>query len=220
MAGLVLWAGWLAFAAEADTDLPRMLAGHLRDERGELSLARRLHVAHLALLALAGVAAGFAVAWWVRSPAAGLMRLLIAACLLWAVGDLLPRLLASLAPDLTVPARRAAAATLAPFTPLLRVVAWIDTLGRRGSPEPERREAGATERDMLLGVFSLADMTVAEVMTPRIDVVAVDLSASREDVVAVLRASEHARLPVYDGSPDAVAGVLYAKDMLPRPTPG
>jgi CBS domain containing-hemolysin-like protein len=220
MAGLALWAGWLAFAAEADTDLPRMLAGHIREEHGELSLARQLHVAHLALLALAGVAAGLAVAWWLRSPAAGLMRLLIAACLLWAVGDLLPRLLASLAPDLTVPARRAAAATLAPFTPLLRIVAWIDAHGRRGSPEPERRVAGAAERDMLLGVFSLADLTVAEVMTPRIDVVAVDLSASRDDVVAVLRSSEHARLPVYDGSPDAVAGVVYAKDMLPKAMPG
>ena len=95
MAGLALWAGWLAFAAEADTDLPRMLAGHIREEHGELSLARQLHVAHLALLALAGVAAGLAVAWWLRSPAAGLMRLLIAACLLWAVGDLLPRFLAT-----------------------------------------------------------------------------------------------------------------------------
>ncbi len=219
MAGLTLWAGWLAFAAEADTDLPRMLAGQLREERGDLSLARRLHVAHLALLALAGVAAGLAVAWWARSPGAGLARLLIAACLLWAVGDLLPRLLAALAPDLTVPARRAAAATLAPFTPLLRVVAWIDARGRRSSPEPDRRETGPAERDMLLGVFSLADMTVAEVMTPRIDVVAVDVADSRDDVVAVLRASEHARLPVYDGGPDAVAGVLYAKDMLPRAAP-
>jgi CBS domain containing-hemolysin-like protein len=219
MAGLTLWAGWLAFAAEADTDLPRMLAEQFREEHGDLSLARRLHVAHLALLALAGVAAGLAVAWWARSPGAGLARLLIAACLLWAVGDLLPRLLAALAPDLTVPARRAAAATLMPFTPLLRVVAWIDARGRRTAPEPERRETGPAERDMLLGVFSLADMTVAEVMTPRIDVVAVDLADSRDDVVAVLRASEHARLPVYDGGPDSVAGVLYAKDMLPGADP-
>jgi CBS domain containing-hemolysin-like protein len=219
MAGLALWAGWLAFAAEADADLPRMLAAQVREEGSELTLARRLHVAHLALLALAGVAAGLAVAWWMRSPAAGLMRLLIAACLLWAVGDLLPRLLAALAPDLTVPARRAAAATLAPFTPLLRIVAWIDARGKHAAPEPERRDSAAVERDMLLGVFSLADMTVAEVMSPRIDVVAVDLADGRDDVVAVLRSSEHARLPVYDGGPDAVAGVLYAKDMLPSAGP-
>ena len=67
---------------------------------------------------------------------------------------------------------------------------------------------------MLLGVFSLADTTVAEVMTPRIDIVAVDSSADREEVIATLRSSEHARLLVYDGHPDAVAGVIYAKDIL------
>jgi CBS domain containing-hemolysin-like protein len=67
---------------------------------------------------------------------------------------------------------------------------------------------------MLLGVFSLAATTVAEVMTPRIDIVAVDSSASRDEVIATLRRSEHARLLVYDGHPDAVAGVIYAKDIL------
>ena len=67
---------------------------------------------------------------------------------------------------------------------------------------------------MLLGVFSLAGTTVAEVMTPRIDIVAVDSSATREEVIATLRRSEHARLLVYDAHPDAVAGVIYAKDIL------
>ena len=67
---------------------------------------------------------------------------------------------------------------------------------------------------MLLGVFSLADTTVAEVMTPRIDIVAVDSSATREEVTETLRNSEHARLLVFDGHPDAVAGVVYAKDIL------
>jgi putative hemolysin len=67
---------------------------------------------------------------------------------------------------------------------------------------------------MLLGVFSLADTTVAEVMTPRIDIIAVDSSADRDEVITTLRRSEHARLLVYDGHPDAVAGVIYAKDIL------
>jgi putative hemolysin len=52
------------------------------------------------------------------------------------------------------------------------------------------------------------------VMTPRIDIVAVDSSADREEVTATLQSSEHARLLVYDGHPDAVAGVIYAKDIL------
>jgi CBS domain containing-hemolysin-like protein len=81
-------------------------------------------------------------------------------------------------------------------------------------PISPARNAGPAERDMLLGVFALADTTVAEVMTPRIDIIAVDSSASRDEVIAILRRSEHARLLVYDGHPDAVAGVVYAKDIL------
>jgi CBS domain containing-hemolysin-like protein len=133
--------------------------------------------------------------------------------LVWVLGDLLPRLLAAVAPELTVPARRAAAATLAPFRHLLRLAAWADTRARLAAPDPAHH-ANPAERGMLLGVFSLSDTTVAEVMTPRIDVVAVDSSADREEVTETLRSSEHARLLVYDGHPDAVAGVIYAKDIL------
>ena len=118
-----------------------------------------------------------------RSPAAGLLRLVLAVALVWVLGDLLPRLLAAVAPELTVPARRAAAATLAPFRPLLRLAAWADA-GPARPPPHAANQAGAAERDMLLGVFSLADTTVAEVMTPRIDIVAVDSSSDRDEVIA------------------------------------
>jgi magnesium and cobalt transporter len=53
-------------------------------------------------------------------------------------------------------------------------------------------------------------------MTPRIDIIAVDVSESEDEVVATLRRSEHARLVVLDGHPDAVVGMLHAKDILPR----
>jgi magnesium and cobalt transporter len=68
---------------------------------------------------------------------------------------------------------------------------------------------------MFFGVFALADTTVAEVMTPRIDIVAVDLADGRDQVLDTLRQSAHSRLLVVDGHPDAVVGVLYAKDFLP-----
>ncbi len=211
---LTLWAAWLALAAESDADLPRALGGEFGGEMGAGTLSRNLHVAHLTLLVLAGAAAGGAVAWWARSPAGGLIRVLLAVGLVWVLGDLLPRLLAAVAPELTVPARRAAAATLAPIRPLLRLAAWADAKARNRLPPDHTRHAGPAERDMLLGVFSLADTTVAEVMTPRIDIVAVDSSASRDDVIYILKSAEHARLLVYDGHPDAVAGVIYAKDIL------
>ena len=216
---LTLWAAWLALAAEADADLPRALSG----QEGTGTPSRHLHIAHLALLVLAGAASGFAVAWWAWSPAAGLVRLLLAVLLVWVLGDLLPRLLAAVAPELTVPVRRAAVATLVPFRPLLRLTEWADARARARAPAQATRKGGTAQRDMLLGVFSLADTTVAEVMTPRIDIIAVDSAADRDEVVKTLRSSEHARLLVYDGHPDAVVGVLYAKDILaigpddPRP---
>ncbi|MEO6056296.1 MAG: hemolysin family protein [Gemmatimonadales bacterium] len=212
---LTLWAGWLALAAESDADLPRALGGEFSNDVGASgTLSRNLHVAHLALLVLAGASAGGAVAWWARSPSAGLLRLTLAVGLVWVLGDLLPRLLAAVAPELTGPARRAAAATLAPFRPLLRLAAWADRRARTGPATSATRHHGAAERDMLLGVFSLADTSVAEVMTPRIDIIAVDSSADRDEVTETLRNSEHARLLVCDGHPDAVAGVIYAKDIL------
>jgi putative hemolysin len=220
---LTLWAAWLALAAESDADLPRSLSGQLGAQGSGGTLSRHLHVAHLALLMLAGAAAGAAAAWWAWSPALGLVRLLLAVLLVWVLGDLLPRLLAAVAPELTGPARRAAAATLVPFRPLLQLTTWADDRARARAPVPTTRQAGSAQRDMLLGVFSLADTTVAEVMTPRIDIVAVDTAAERDEVVTTLRSSEHARLLVYDGHPDAVIGVVYAKDILaigpedPRP---
>jgi putative hemolysin len=220
---LTLWAAWLALAAESDADLPRALSGQLASGSVPGTLSRNLHIAHLALLVLAGAAAGAAVAWWAWSPAVGLVRLFLAVLLVWVLGDLLPRLLAAVAPELTAPARRGAAATLVPFRPLLRLATWADDRARARAPTRTARQAGTAQRDMLLGVFSLADTTVAEIMTPRIDIIAVDSSADRDEVVTTLRSSEHARLLVYDGHPDAVVGVIYAKDILaigaedPRP---
>jgi CBS domain containing-hemolysin-like protein len=68
---------------------------------------------------------------------------------------------------------------------------------------------------MLLGVFTLADTQVDEVMTPRLDMAAVDLAAATEEVVDAFRQSEHSRLPVYDGTADNLVGVLFAKDLVP-----
>lgn len=208
-AGLTLWAAWLALAAESDADLPRALVG----EAVGAPLSRQLHVAHLALLVLAGTAAGAAVAWWAWSPAKGLIRLVSAVGLVWVVGDLLPRVVAAVAPELTALARRATGATLAPLRPFLRLAAWTDRRMRAPHRAPALKQAEA-QGAMLHGIFALADTTVAEVMTPRIDIIAVDSASTRDEVMATLRQSEHARLLVYDDHPDAVAGVIYAKDIL------
>ena len=72
-----LWAAWLAFAAEADAEVPRILADQQPAEGRDLPPARALYVAHLALLVLAGAAAGTAESWWAWSMAGSLGRLLM-----------------------------------------------------------------------------------------------------------------------------------------------
>jgi len=57
-------------------------------------------------------------------------------------------------------------------------------------------------------------LTVADVMTPRADITAVELSAPFEAVVAAFAESEHSRLPVYRDSLDDPVGVAHLKDVF------
>ena len=215
--GFALWAALCGIAGEASAGLPRVFAGSHTPTGGEMPPSRRLFIAHLALLCLAGAAASAAVGWWAYPPAMGLGRLAVAALLVWVVSDGLPRLLGALAPELVATLAPVATGTLRPFAPLFRLVSWADRRLPRGAP---RAPAAAGEsREMLIGLFALSRTSVAEVMTPRIDMVAVDSGAPAEEVVATLRRAEHARLPVFDGHPDNVVGVIYAKDVLGRLAP-
>lgn len=213
---MTLWAAVVALAAEANAPLPRMLAVRAPDSDTTPSRPRSLHVIHLTLLLGGGTMAAAAVSWWLRPAPEAVPRFLLASLLVWLVGDLLPRVLAVLSPELVRLASAGADFSLRAFQPFLKVVAWAD----RGGKVPPARPAtsaptAASDREMLHGVFALKDMTVAEVMTPRIDIVAVDLADNREQVLETLRQSAHSRLLVTDGHPDAVMGVLYAKDFLP-----
>ncbi|HTG50311.1 MAG TPA: hypothetical protein VL915_07440, partial [Gemmatimonadales bacterium] len=120
-----LWAAWLALAAESESELPRLFAARMEQD-GPLRLERSLHLAHLVLVVLAGAMAGGAVAWWTYPPMTGLARLLAAVGLVWVVADLLPRLVASIAPEVARPVQRLALRTLIPFQPLFRMVGWVE----------------------------------------------------------------------------------------------
>ena len=209
-----LWAALVGLAGESDAGLPRVFAGSHGPPSEDLPLPRRLYVAHLVLLCLAGASAAAAVAWWTRPPLGALGSIAVAALFVWVVADGLPRLLAALAPELVSALLPLARGTLAPFRPLFRMVAWAD----RRLPRP-RSTAPASigeSREMLVGLFALSRTTVADVMTPRIDIVAVDIGAEADEVVETFRRAEHARLPVFDAHPDNVVGILYAKDALAR----
>ena len=217
--GAGLWAGLLALAEEAAVGEALHTLGDAppRTVGGRVPLHRALHVSRLSLLVLGAVGASRALAWWQQPWERSLLELAAAVGLLFVVGDALPRSIARLAPEVATAALPLARRTLVPFGPLLWLLAWVD----RGLhslvavPRPLQPDLGTAQRDMLLGIFTLADTTVDEVLTPRLDMVAVDISATKEELLDTLRQSEHTRLPAYDGTPDNIAGVVYAKDLVP-----
>jgi putative hemolysin len=70
------------------------------------------------------------------------------------------------------------------------------------------------EKAMISGVMRFADRSTRGLMTPRLDVEVVDLSAPEEEVLQRLRTSHHSVLPVHEGEPDQIIGVLVRKDLI------
>ena len=72
------------------------------------------------------------------------------------------------------------------------------------------------ERAIMSGVMRLADRPVRELMTPRTELDWIDVAASEEEIHAAIVASPHSLLPVADGSPDKLLGVVKVRDVLAR----
>lgn len=70
------------------------------------------------------------------------------------------------------------------------------------------------EQDMVEGVFSLADQRVYSLMTPRPDIVWLDINDSVEEIRRKLEQSNFSRFPVRQGSLDAIVGIVRARDLL------
>ena len=200
-------AGLLALAEEA----PVMM----EPAAGDLPLRRAFHVARLALLILAGVSGSQAIGWWIREPLTAVWTAVTAAAFVFVLADALPRMVASLAPELATAVAAAAQRGLRGVAPLLDLVASVERVVYRTLPQPRPAGEilGPAQRDILLGVFSLGDATVADIMTPRLDIVALEIETEWPDVVDLLRKSQHARIPVYSGTLDNIAGLVRAKDL-------
>ena len=117
-------------------------------------------------------------------------------------------------------------ALLLPLTNLLELLSTSDYSDEdfRAEKEEELRsivesegESGVLEegeREMIEGVFGFHDRVVREVMVPRVDMVAIDQSASLKDLLDLIRDKGHSRLPIYRESLDHIQGIVYAKDLL------
>jgi CBS domain containing-hemolysin-like protein len=153
------------------------------------------------------------------------------------VGELAPK---ALALDRPGPVALACAQPLlvfgGVFRPILRIMngagnALVRAFGVRQlgeahavhSPEElsllvtQARDAGAIRpyTGRILGnVFRITTRTVRDVMVPRERVRAIDRRISLDDLLELLRETGFTRLPVYDGDPNRVVGVLHSKDLF------
>ena len=83
----------------------------------------------------------------------------------------------------------------------------IDTMEEEGVLQQD-------EVEMLQSVLDLSETFVKDIMTPRVDVVAVDVHDSTENVKNVFFEEKYSRIPVYDESRDNIVGILYERDLF------
>lgn len=71
------------------------------------------------------------------------------------------------------------------------------------------------DKEMLEGILKFGDTTAAEIMTPRVDIVDIDISSTFAEVMEVVLEKGYSRMPVYEDTQDNIKGVLYSRDLLP-----
>jgi len=71
-----------------------------------------------------------------------------------------------------------------------------------------------TEHELIKSILEFTDTTVKEIMVPRPDVVALDISMPREVLVRKVIDEGYSRLPVYKENIDHIIGIIYSKDLL------
>ncbi|KAF0153384.1 MAG: putative membrane protein [Ignavibacteria bacterium] len=71
------------------------------------------------------------------------------------------------------------------------------------------------EHELIHGIVSFKTVMAREIMTPRVDIAAVSVEETFDDLMKVINESGHSRIPLYEDSLDSVIGIIYAKDLLP-----
>ncbi len=72
----------------------------------------------------------------------------------------------------------------------------------------------ASEQAMLNSIFEVSETLVREIMTPRMDIVTLDISLPVTKAIQSITACGFSRIPVFEQQKDNIVGILYAKDLL------
>jgi len=72
------------------------------------------------------------------------------------------------------------------------------------------------DKGILEGIVKFGSTSVYQIMTPRIDVIAIDYDMMPDKIIETINNSGYSRMPVYNETFDKVEGILYIKDLLPH----
>jgi CBS domain containing-hemolysin-like protein len=67
---------------------------------------------------------------------------------------------------------------------------------------------------MIYSIFEIGETMAREIMVPRTDMLALDVTTPLLEAVSAVLTAGHSRIPIFDGSVDNIVGLLYAKDLL------
>lgn len=71
-----------------------------------------------------------------------------------------------------------------------------------------------SDRDMLGGVLDMGNITVAEIMVHRSNVITIDADLDLESITAKALSSNHTRIPLWRGNKDNIVGILHIRDLI------
>ncbi|GAA0121439.1 MAG: HlyC/CorC family transporter [Clostridium argentinense] len=70
------------------------------------------------------------------------------------------------------------------------------------------------EKEIIHKVFGFGDLYVKDAMVQRVDVIAVELNSTFEEIMQIIKEEQFSRIPVYQETIDNIVGILYVKDIL------
>lgn len=120
--------------------------------------------------------------------------------------------------------------------PVIAVVVWIVALVSKSWENGSPKEPSVTEEelvsiiesveddgiidegqsDLLQSALEFSDISVEEILTPRTDMIAIDIDDDMDDIIETALSSPYSRIPVYEDSIDNIIGVLYLGRFLKK----
>lgn len=175
-----------------------------------------------------------AIAEFAETIAFGVVVITITILTIW-MGELVPKRLGLHSPERITKLVAGPMAILSMlFSPLVKLMSWATELalaifGVKPSTEPpiteeelqvlidQGTQAGVfeeSEQDMVEGIFSLGDRRVYSLMTPRTEIVWLDVTDSTEEILEKIANSPYSRFPIRQDSLETIIGIVKSRDLL------